>query len=198
MEENQIIDVDNIPEDKSFEEIVLERQEKRRTTDVLEMIKHWSHVFDEPIEMKPTRPTDHRIKLSNELIREEYKEFTDEIFYKEDLVNPSIKKDIDFGEVADALGDTLWVVVRAMYTYGINPLVVIGKIYESNMSKLCVTEEEAQLTVDCYADGSHPDKMGVEIETFYEPKDNYYLVKRQSDGKVLKSINFKKPNFSDL
>jgi NTP pyrophosphatase (non-canonical NTP hydrolase) len=187
----EIIKIDEVPV-----ETVLSQEPVKRTDDVLQMIKHWSYVFNEPVEPVLTRPSDHRIKLSNELIREEYKEFTDEIF--RDPLNLIPKDNINFSEVADSLGDTLWVVARAMYTYGIDPLKVIRKIYDSNMSKLCKTEAEAQLTVDCYADGTHLDKPGVEIETYFQPQEDYYLVYRQVDGKVLKSINFKAPDFSDL
>lgn len=196
--EKQVIDLDVLENQKSFHDTIEDREKERISKDILKMIKHWSFVFNEPVENGLTRPTDHRIKLSNDLIREEYKEFTDEIFIAGNVDVGVIKKSFPIENLADHLGDLLWVTVRAMLTYGINPTVAIRKIYESNMSKLCKTSAEAQLTVDCYADGTHPNKMGVEIETYYEPKDDYYLVKRSSDGKVLKSINFIEPDWSDL
>ena len=62
-------------------------------------------------------------------------------------------------------------------------------VHESNMSKLCKTEEEAQQTVDKY-------KKDYELcvspydTPYYYKKEKYYVVKNQSTGKVLKSINY--------
>lgn len=42
--------------------------------------------------------------------------------------------------------------------------------------------------------------MGVKIEAHYITMDNdrYFVVKRTSDNKVLKSINYVEPDFSEL
>jgi predicted HAD superfamily Cof-like phosphohydrolase len=62
-------------------------------------------------------------------------------------------------------------------------------VHESNMSKLCKTEEEAQKTVDDYKK-KYDDCSSSYDSPYYYKKEKYYVVKNQSTGKVLKSINY--------
>lgn len=57
------------------------------------------------------------------------------------------------------------------------------EVHNSNMSKICISKEEAQATVEKYA----LDGISVQIKE----KDNFYLILRTRDNKVLKSINYK-------
>ena len=66
----------------------------------------------------------------------------------------------------------------------------------SNLSKFCDTHEEAIRTVTAYMNGTHPNKKGVFIETRIEEVNGSYVIKRTKDDKVMKSINFKEPDFS--
>jgi hypothetical protein len=66
---------------------------------------------------------------------------------------------------------------------------------ESNFSKYCINEADAIETVRLYAEGIHPNKMAVKIETFYEKVDAYYIIKQKSDGKILKSFLYEEPKF---
>lgn len=66
-------------------------------------------------------------------------------------------------------------------------------VHESNMSKLCKTEEEAQKTVDDYKDKYDNCSSPYDTPYYYE-KNKYYVVKNKSTGKVLKSINYKPVN----
>jgi predicted HAD superfamily Cof-like phosphohydrolase len=92
----------------------------------------------------------------------------------------------------------------------ININKVFNIVHDSNMSKLCKTEEEAKETVSFYENKykmyinhyhEYCDKFGKnseEAKTVYSPYDtpyyyksgNYYLVKNNSTGKALKSINY--------
>jgi NTP pyrophosphatase (non-canonical NTP hydrolase) len=70
--------------------------------------------------------------------------------------------------------------------------LVANKVNESNWTKFCKTEEEAYLTVEAYINGTHPNKLGEKINCYYvKVKDNLFIVKKSSDNKILKSINFK-------
>jgi hypothetical protein len=40
--------------------------------------------------------------------------------------------------------------------------------------------------------------MGIAIETVFEQVGELYVVRRKSDNKVMKSINFKEPDFSAI
>lgn len=62
-------------------------------------------------------------------------------------------------------------------------------VHESNMSKLCKTEEEAHKTVDDYKQKYDNNKSTYDTPYYYK-KEKYYVVKNESTGKVLKSINY--------
>ena len=78
------------------------------------------------------------VALKRDLIIEEVEELRDAI------------KDENIVEVADALGDILYVVYGAGIAFGLDMDHVFGLIHLSNMSKLCKTKEEALETVEWY------------------------------------------------
>ncbi len=107
--------------------------------------------------------------------------------------------------------------INMTYNLGFSLYIDINKIFnivhESNMSKLCSTEEEAINTVNDYIMKrnihntyyeEYKNKYGedaVETKNVYCPYDspyyykssnsNFYLVKNKSTGKALKNINYK-------
>ena len=70
-------------------------------------------------------------------------------------------------------------------------------VHESNMSKLCKTEEEAQETVNKYKKDFETGKSTYDTPYYYK-KNIYYVVKNQSTEKVLKSINYTPVNLMSL
>lgn len=56
-------------------------------------------------------------------------------------------------------------------------------IHSSNMSKACVTEKEAIDTLDAYKEKG--------VEAYYKDNGFRFMVYRQFDNKVLKSVNYK-------
>ncbi len=102
----------------------------------------------------------------------------------------------DFTEMCDGYFDALWVITQAAMFNGININDIIRAGFQSNMSKFCKSVEEAEETVDAYTNGTHPNKMGTCIPTYYEQVNDLYVVRRSSDNKVMKSINFREPDFS--
>lgn len=129
----------------------------------------------------PCIPPDHIIDLRNELIREE----------NEELMNAAYKKDIV--EIADALCDLRYVVEGAFTAYGFSPVLadeLFAEVQRSNMSKACVLEEEALMTQKAYLDqgiGTHITKVGA-----------YWIVARDSDNKVMKSVNWSEPDLAGI
>jgi predicted HAD superfamily Cof-like phosphohydrolase len=107
--------------------------------------------------------------------------------------------------------------INTTYMLGFSLYIDVNKVFnivhESNMSKLCSTEEEAINTVNDYIMKrnihnkyyeEYKNKYGQDaIETqnvycpydspyYYKPQNsNYYLVKNKSTGKALKNINYK-------
>lgn len=99
-------------------------------------------------------------------------------------------------EMKDAYADILVVATNWPYMAGITPYELnekIERVSYSNWSKFCTTEEEAQESVHLYSIGKHPSKLGAIIEAYYQKVGDYYIIKRSSDSKILKSLNFQNP-----
>lgn len=99
----------------------------------------------------------------------------------------------DFREMKDAFVDVIWTMCNVMYDKGIPKeeiLDMIKLVETSNYSKFCTTEEEAVETCAKYNSGTHWDKEGVSIQTYYQKVDNFFIVKRLEDDKIMKSINY--------
>ncbi len=86
--------------------------------------------FDLTINKIPTIPKDSECDLRVSLIDEELTELND-AFIKNDII-----------EVADALGDLLYVVLGAAVTCGINLEPIFWEIHRSNMAKIGGTKNE--------------------------------------------------------
>ena len=147
--------------------------ENSNPEDILGFVSHWSRVFGLPMKKEPGFPSQDRVVLSMKLIREELKETEEAIAFN------------DFKETADGLGDLLWVTIRAMMEFGIDPHDTIKKIYESNMSKADTNQDDAIITYKKY--------MEQGIQTYCKEVDGLFITYRTSDNKVLKSHKFKSP-----
>jgi predicted HAD superfamily Cof-like phosphohydrolase len=87
-----------------------------------------------------------------------------------------------------------------MYSYealihmGIHPGVSFDIVHQSNMSKLCTSEEEAVLTVNSYGSDSRYDSPA-----YRESKTpGKWIVYNKSTNKILKNINYTAANFDVL
>lgn len=143
------------------------------TLDMVALVKEWSKTFGLPIKKGLGFPKRDRMELAAKLIDEEFLEFLAGIDRR------------DITEVQDALGDLLWVTIRAMMEFGINPEETIYSIYKSNMSKADFSEKDARLTRDKYK------KQG--INTYMKVVGPAFITYRVGDDKVLKSHKFKEP-----
>ena len=122
---------------------------------------------------KDPKLVDYRLSL----IEEEFNELKDAISKK------------DFVEVVDALTDILYVTYGFYTAIGVDGDKAYKLVHESNMSKLCKTEEEAELTVQNYKQKYESGESPYDSPYYYK-SDNYYIVKNKSSGKSLKSINY--------
>ena len=96
----------------------------------------------------------------------------------------------DIVEVLDALCDITYVATgNGVMLHGLKDkfMDAYAEVQASNMSKACKTEEEAKQTAE-----SEAKRIGE--ETYYEQVGEYWVVYRKSDKKVLKSINYFRPN----
>lgn len=167
-----------------------------KKNDIVETIESWRKIFNLPVRTTPAVPLDKKeIMLALNLIEEECTELEEAIIArlkKTDIetatVDDWVKNDISIDEVADAVADILFVVVQMANIFGLNVHEIVNKVYESNMSKLCTTEEEALESIEMYKDGGIP--------AFYEKlSDDKFIIKRMGDNKVLKGCNFFTPDW---
>jgi hypothetical protein len=95
---------------------------------------------------------------------------------------------------SDALCDLTYVAVGNLcMLHGLKDKFqdAFAEVQASNMSKACKTEEEAIETCK-----KEQERIGE--PTHYEPHGNYFIVYRTRDRKVLKSINYFKPNLAQF
>ena len=138
-------------------------------------------LFDLPILENPQIPDDSRCRLRLSLLEEELRELREAIEQK-DLV-----------AVADAFCDLQYVLSGAIHEFGLGSR--FGELFEevqrSNMSKACNTLEEAKATQEKYLRERN-------VVSEIVAKQNLFLVYRQEDRKVLKSLNYSPANLEKL
>lgn len=141
--------------------------------DSLNQVAEFHKTFKHPILANPTIPDENRCKLRVALIAEELKELEVAILDK------------DIVEVADALCDLQYVLSGAILEFGFGEKfkALFDEVQRSNMSKACLTEEEAIETVEFY-------KQKDGTECYYKQEDGKWLVYRKQDNKTIKSINY--------
>lgn len=104
-------------------------------------------------------------------------------------------------ELVDSLreieADSVWlinyVLILAAEAFGFtieNFKTALNRVHESNMSKFCNDVPTAERTQEFYK------KQG--IDTYIEPREKKFVVYREGDGKVLKSVEFHPVYLADL
>jgi len=98
-------------------------------------------------------------------------------------------KNNDIVEVADALADILYVTYGAGHAFGMDLDKIFANVHQSNMSKVCKTEKEAQETVDYYKANNTTYK-----DPQYRKTNDYYVVYDNATSKILKNIHWNSPD----
>lgn len=139
----------------------------------LEKVSKFHKTFEAPILENPQIPSDDRCKLRVSLLQEELDELKTAI------------ADGDIVEISDALCDLQYVLSGAILEFGLSEKFdeLFDEVQRSNMSKACNSIQEALETISHYKklDGT---------ESMYKQIGDKWIVYRQSDNKVLKSINY--------
>jgi len=140
---------------------------------VLDSVLAFHKMFDAYIWTTPHIPSKDVCDLRVWLLQEELDEL------KEAIDNG------DLVEIADAFTDIQYVLSGAIISFGMQDIFaeLFEEVQSSNMSKACETREEAEKTVQKYA--------WLDQQWTIKEKDDKYLVLRDTDNKVLKSINYK-------
>lgn len=149
--------------------------------DALNLVAEFHKTFKHPILSSPGIPSEDRCKLRVALIAEELKELEVAILEK------------DIVEIADALSDIQYVLSGAILEFGLGDKfsALFEEVQRSNMSKACVSEDEAKATVDFY-------KKKDGTECYYKEEGGKWLVYRKSDNKTIKSVNYSPANLQGI
>lgn len=92
----------------------------------------------------------------------------------------------------DGLKLILDLTYKTGYLMGFDMNVLFDEVHKSNMTKLCITEEDAIMTVEKYKEKGDYDSP------CYRYKDPYYVVYNESTGKILKSYKWETPQLESL
>lgn len=141
-------------------------------------VEEFNATMGKPNNYEPTIPEEKEWKFVYNFILEELEEYR-EACERGDIV-----------EVLDALCDITYVSLgNGAMLHGLKDKVwpAYQEVQASNMSKACKTEEEAQKTVDVRSE-----EQGENCH--YEKVGDYYVVYRTRDKKVMKSLNYFRPD----
>lgn len=149
--------------------------------EALNSVGTFHEAFDLPVLEKPIIPDAQRCMLRVNLIEEELNELKEAIATN-DLV-----------EVADALCDIQYVLSGAILEFGLAEKfkILFDEVQRSNMSKTCKSMKEAEDTQKHYKESKNTDSHVVE-------RNGEFLVYRNEDKKVLKSVNYSPANIKGL
>jgi predicted HAD superfamily Cof-like phosphohydrolase len=136
-------------------------------------VAEFHRTFHLPVLEQPTVPDERRCQLRINLLQEELDELKEAIQEK------------DITGIADALSDLQYVLSGAVLEFGLaNKFkALFEEVQRSNMSKVCPDYETAVATLEFYEkkDGT---------KGFIEESHSGYLVYREGDKKVLKSVAY--------
>ena len=145
-------------------------------------VQEFNDTFGKPNNYEPTIPEKKEWMFVYDFIQEELAEYK-EACERGDIV-----------EILDALCDITYVSLgNGTMLHGLKGKIwkAYQEVQASNMSKACKTEEEAIETAKVEA-------KRVGEDTHYEQVGEYWVVYRSRDRKVLKSINYFRPNLKQF
>jgi predicted HAD superfamily Cof-like phosphohydrolase len=147
----------------------------------LESVVEFHKTFKAPILDNPQIPSKERCDLRVSLLQEELNELKQAI------------EDNNITEIADALADIQYVLSGAILEFGFKEKFedIFSEVQRSNMSKACDTMQEAVSTLSHY-------KQKDGTEGRYEKVGEKWVVYRNSDDKVLKSIEYSPASLEDI
>lgn len=109
---------------------------------------------------------------------------------KEELLSVFDNYDLRYVESIDDINHSCIVLTKFFDISVENFKTALDRVHESNMSKFCNDIKTAERTREFY------EKQG--IDTYIEPKEKKFVVYRQGDGKVLKSVEYYPVYLDDL
>jgi predicted HAD superfamily Cof-like phosphohydrolase len=171
-------------DDVIFQIRVLQDRIKSLKTSVpfIDEVELFNATMGKPNNHEPTIPSEKEWMFVHDFILEELEE------YREACEGG------DIVEILDALCDITYVSLgNGAMLHGLKDKIwpAYQEVQASNMSKACQTEEEAKATVV-----KRSSEQGEECH--YEKVGKYYIVYRTRDRKVMKNINYFRPDLSQF
>lgn len=122
--------------------------------------------------------------------------------YRLDLIEEEVNefkqaiKDKNMTEILDSIGDIMYVVLGAATAFGFDADKVYDIVHNSNMSKLCKSEEDAIITVRQYKE-EVPQRY--DSPAYRKSDDNiHWVVYNQNTMKILKNYKYAAVDFTEL
>ena len=172
--------------DDVIEEISIRKNEirdlKRISVPFIDEVEEFNAVMGKPNNYEPTIPERKEWEFVYDFILEELEE------YREACEGG------DIVEVLDALCDITYVATgNGTMLHGLKDKIwpAYQEVQASNLSKACQTEEDAKATVI-----QRSSEQGEECH--YEKVGDYYVVYRTRDRKVMKNVNYFRPDLSQF
>ena len=156
--------------------------ELQSDVDFVNEVEEFNRTFGKPNNYEPKIPEKKEWQFVYDFVLEELEE------YRQACENG------DIVEVLDALCDITYVSLgNGVMLHGLKDKIwpAYLEVQASNLSKACSTEDEAKETVTVRAK-----EQGEECH--YEQVGNYYVVYRSRDRKVMKSINYFRPDLKQF
>ena len=156
--------------------------DKSQEVPFVDEVEEFNITFGKPNNYKPNIPSRDEWEFVYNFVLEELEE------YKEACESG------DIVGVLDALCDITYVSLgNGVMLHGLRRKILpaYAEVQASNMSKSCATEEEARQTVELRS-------VQQGEPCHYEEKGDYYVVYRTRDRKVMKSINYFKPDLTQF
>lgn len=187
---SQVIDLSNMSKIELGDDVIDEINKLKKELRLLEIdevpfvdeVEEFNNLMGKPNNYEPTIPERKEWEFVYNFILEELEEYK-EACEKGDIV-----------EVLDALCDITYVSLgNGVMLHGLKDKIwsAYQEVQASNMSKACKTEEEAKQTVDLRSE-----EQGENCH--YEKIGDYYIVYRTRDRKVMKNINYFRPNLKQF
>jgi len=186
---NQVIDLSMMSKIELGDDVILEAlklqsqiEELQPSIPFVDEVEEFNALMGKPNNYEPVIPERKEWEFVYNFILEELEEYR-EACERGDIV-----------EVLDALCDITYVSLgNGAMLHGLKDKVwpAYQEVQASNMSKACQTEEDAKSTVI-----QRSSEQGEECH--YEKVGDYYIVYRSRDRKVMKNINYFRPNLKQF
>ena len=146
----------------------------------LSQVKEFMLTSGQEVRKYPSYPDLETCKLRIRLILEEFEEFVNAV------------EQNNLTETLDGLVDLQYVLSGAVQALGFGGIFdeAFEEVQASNMSKFVTSEEDVNASIQKYKE------LGIEVKAVYG--EQYTVIVRSKDNKVLKGIHFKEPKLDKL